>query len=88
MRIQLEQIQEEYEEYHYPLEVKISFKDSTDKSYRYEITSKDTLIEISTIVVPESIQLDPNNWLLAVINLKDEWVNFISLCIYVVLNIS
>jgi len=72
VRIQLEQIQEKYEEYHFPIEVKISFKDSTDKSFRYEITSKDTLIEISTIVVPESIQLDPNNWLLAVINLKDK----------------
>ena len=47
-KIQLEQIQEDYEAYHFPLEVKIIFKDSTEKSFRYEITSKDTLIEIST----------------------------------------
>jgi len=68
----LEQIQEEYEEYHFPLEVKISFKDSTEKSLRYEIVSKDTLIEIQTSEYPESIELNPNNWLLAVINSEDE----------------
>ena len=68
----MEQVQEDYEEYHFPLEVKISFKDSTEKSYRYEIASKDTLLEISATAMPESIQLDPDNWLLAVINLKEE----------------
>jgi len=72
IRIQLEQIQEDYEEYHFPLEVKISFKDSTEKSLRYEIVSKDTLLEISATVMPESIQLDPINWLLAVIASEDE----------------
>ena len=72
IRIQLEQIQEEYEEYHFPLEVKIIFKDSTEKSLRYEIVSKDTLLEIQTSEYPESIELNPNNWLLAVINSKDE----------------
>ncbi len=71
-RIQLGQIQEDYEEYHFPLEVKFIFKDSTEKSFRYEITSKDTLIEISTTTIPSGIELDPDNWLLAVINLKDE----------------
>jgi aminopeptidase N len=72
IRIQLEQIQEDYEEYHFPLEVKIIFKDSIEKSYRYEITSKDTLLEIPTSKYPDSIELNPDNWLLAVINLKDE----------------
>ena len=71
-RIQLGQIQEDYEAYHFPLEVKFIFKDSTEKSFRYEITSKDTLIEISTTTIPSGIELDPDNWLLAVINLKDE----------------
>ena len=71
-RIQLGQIQDDYEEYHFPLEVKFSFKDSTEKFFRYEITSKDTLIEISTSEMPAGIDLDPDNWLLAVINLKDE----------------
>jgi aminopeptidase N len=72
VRIQLEQIQEDYEEFHFPLEVKIIFKDSTENSYRYEITSKDTLLEISTTEFPDGIELDPDRWLLAVINLKEE----------------
>jgi aminopeptidase N len=71
-RIQLSQIQEDYEEYHFPLKVEFVFKDSTEKSLRYEITSKDTLIEISTTDMPMDIRLDPDNWLLAVINIKDE----------------
>jgi len=71
-RIQMGQIQEDYGEYHFPLEVKFVFKDSTEKSFRYEITSKDTLIEISTTTIPSGIELDPDNWLLAEINLKDE----------------
>jgi aminopeptidase N len=72
LRIMLEQTQEDYEEYHFPLDVKIVFKDSTAKSYRYEIASIDTLLEISATAMPESIQLDPDNWLLAVITSEDE----------------
>ncbi len=71
-RIQLGQIQEDYKAYHFPLEVKLIFEDSTEKSFRYEITSKDTLIEILTSDKPIDIIMDPDNWLLAVINLKDE----------------
>ncbi len=72
VRIQLEQIQEDYEEYYFPLEVKIIFKDSTEKSFRFEIASKDTLLEIPATKYPESIELNPDNWLLAVINLKED----------------
>jgi aminopeptidase N len=72
VRIQLEQIQEDYEEYYFPLEVKIIFKDSTEKSFRFEIASKDTLLEILATEYPESIDLNPDNWLLAVINLKED----------------
>ncbi|MCU0414747.1 MAG: hypothetical protein MUE91_10165, partial [Ignavibacteriaceae bacterium] len=72
VRIHLEQVQEDYDDYHFPLEIKISFKDSTESSYRYEIASKDTIIEIATEQYPDFIDLDPNKWLLAVINSKDE----------------
>jgi aminopeptidase N len=72
VKIYLEQIQEEYNEYHFPLEVKITFEDSTEKSFRYDIASKDTLIKISTTEFPDIIDLDPDRWLLAVINSKDE----------------
>ena len=72
VKIYLEQIQEDYEEYHFPLEVKIIFKDSTAKSVRYDIASKEAVLEIPATEIPESIELDPSNWLLAVINLKEE----------------
>ena len=72
VKIYLEQIQEEYEEYHFPLEVKIIFKDSTAKNVHYDIASRDTVLEIPATEIPVSIELDPNNWLLAVINLKEE----------------
>jgi len=72
VRIQLEQIQEEYEEYQFPLEVKIIYKDLTAKSVRYNIASGDAVLEITATEYPESIELDPDNWLLAVINLKEE----------------
>jgi len=71
VRIQLVQIQEEYEEYQFPLEVKIIFKDSTEKSVRYNIASRESVLEIPSTGYPESIELDPDNWLLAVINLKE-----------------
>ena len=72
IKIPLQQIQEDYEEYHIPLEVKMIFKDSLEKKFRYEIVSRDTVLEISTDAIPDSIELDPDRWLLAVINMKDE----------------
>ncbi|MGB5530182.1 MAG: M1 family metallopeptidase [Ignavibacteriaceae bacterium] len=72
IKIYLEQVQEEYQEYHFPLEIKITFADSSEKSYRYDITSKDTLLEISSDNYPDNIDIDPDNWLLASISIKDE----------------
>ncbi len=72
VKIQLQQVQDGYEEFHFPLEVKLIFEDATKKSIRYDISSKDTLLEISTTEIPDSIELDPDNWLLAAFNLQDE----------------
>ena len=72
IKIFLKQVQEEYEEYHFPLEIKLTFADSSENSYRFNITSKDTLLKISTDDYPDNIELDPNNWLLAAISLKKE----------------
>lgn len=72
VKIALQQVQEDYEEFYFPLEVKMTFNDGIEKQYQYEIVSRDTLLEISTDAIPESIELDPDNWLLAVINLKEE----------------
>lgn len=70
--IPLEQVQEEYEEYHFPLEVKVSFNDSTETKFRFDIISKDTLLEIPTDKYPGNVELDPDNWLLASIELIGE----------------
>jgi aminopeptidase N len=72
VKVQLEQIQEVYEIYQFPLEIKLVYRDSTVQNFRYEIASRDTIIEISTISKPDTIELDPNRWLLAQINMKDE----------------
>ena len=72
IKINLEQVQEEYKEYHFPLEIKITFADSSEISYRYDISTKDASLEISADNYPENIELDPDSWLLASISLKDE----------------
>jgi len=72
VKLNLEQVQDEYKEYHFPLEMKITFADSSEKRYRFDITAKDTVLKISTDKYPEDIELDPGNWLLASISLKDE----------------
>jgi len=72
VQIYLEQIQEDYEVYNFPLEIKILYSDSYEQNFRYEIVSKDTLIEIPILAEPDTIELDPNNWLLAQIYIKEE----------------
>ena len=44
--------------------------------FRYEIMSRDTILEISTDVIPDSIELDPNRWLLADINYERRMSEF------------
>ena len=72
VKINLEQIQEDYEVYNFPLEVKIVFADSSAQNFRFEITSQDTVLEMLVTAEPDTIELDPNNWLLAQINIKEE----------------
>ena len=70
--IMIEQVQDKYDEFHFPIEVKLKFSDSQEKFYRYNIDSKNVVLEIPAGTVPESIELDPNNWLLASFNLANE----------------
>ena len=71
LKIHLNQIQDEYEEFHFPLEIKLSYKDLSIDDFKFYITSKDTLLQIPVKEIPESIDLDPDNWLLAQINSTD-----------------
>lgn len=70
--ISIEQVQDKYDEFHFPLEVKLKFTDAHEEFYKYNIVSENAKLEISAGSIPESIELDPNNWLLASFNLVDE----------------
>lgn len=72
VKIKLRQVQDEYGEYHFPLQVRLAFADSSEYSNRYYIASKDTVLKISVDKYPDDIELDPDNRLLATINLKEE----------------
>ena len=72
VNIPLQQVQEGIEVFYFPLEIKLIFNDGIEKMFRYEIMSRDTILEISTDAIPDSIELDPNRWLLADIFMKDE----------------
>ncbi len=72
VKISLQQVEEENEAFYFPLEIKMINKDNKEQMFRYEIMSRDTILEISTDAIPDSIELDPNRWLLADIFMKDE----------------
>ena len=71
-KLEIKQIQGEYEEYHFPLELEIKFMDGSSEFERYHISSKDTLLEIHTEKNPDYVVLDPNSWLLLSTKLKEE----------------
>jgi aminopeptidase N len=60
----LYQVQEEYDTYHFPLEILIQMKNGEEKSYLFEIKSRETQIEIKTDEKVKFVILDPDNWLL------------------------
>lgn len=70
--VHLQQTQDEYEEFHFPLEVKLLFNDYMEKRFRYHIASRDTVLEILAGDFPDSVELDPDRWLLASFNQKEE----------------
>jgi len=71
-KLNLQQVQEDYDDYNFPLQIKMTFTDSTFQNYRFYITNKDTTLEISSDKYPIDIELDPDKWLLANIRFKDE----------------
>lgn len=71
VKIHLEQLQEDLE-FYFPLEIKMTFREQREKMFRYDITSRDTILKILLEALPDSIELDPNRWLLAEINLDYE----------------
>lgn len=62
--LKLNQIQDGYDIYNFPLEVNLVGTDKKE-SVKYYITSKDTIIQLQTDFQINEVEIDPNNWLLA-----------------------
>ena len=58
------QVQKEYDTYHFPLEVLIQLENGEEGRYLFEINSRETQIEILTIDKVKFVILNPDNWLL------------------------
>jgi aminopeptidase N len=57
------QEQDQYLEYHFPLEVALQFEDDTEYQ-KFYIDKRSMQLRIESKQLPEDIILDPNNWLL------------------------
>lgn len=72
VNIYLTQLQDEDVALEFPLEIKIAFSDDEESYFRYDISTIDTTLDFTFDKEPGEIDLDPNRWLLAVINSKYE----------------
>jgi aminopeptidase N len=60
-----DQIQKGYENYHFPLDVRLIYADGSSEIKKVYVTSKQQKISISVQQKPKEIILDPDKWLLA-----------------------
>ena len=66
--IDLNQTQEKYKEYHFPIDISLQNDSGSSLIKRFYINSRDTTIETELNYKPSKIILDPDNWLLADFN--------------------
>ncbi len=70
--IKISQVQKLYRNFRFPLDIKFTGKNAADFLIKtIYITSNDTIIKIRTTFYPKTINLDPDNWLLAKIKNKN-----------------
>jgi aminopeptidase N len=69
-KIVIEQVQEEYQYYDFPMEIQLNFTKGEPVTHLININSKSTIFEVKTKSDPILIEFDPNSWLLASINEK------------------
>jgi aminopeptidase N len=67
--LNINQIQEKYGEYHFPLEIELKYEDDLDYQ-KFYIDKRSIQFRIESKQMPEEIILDPKNWLLVTINKK------------------
>lgn len=71
--IHIKQLQKGYDIYKFPLDIKLIFdKDDQSAISTGYVTSKEQEIKLISKIKPTKIELDPDSWLLANINLKSE----------------
>jgi aminopeptidase N len=70
-KIKIKQLQNGYDIYKFPIDIKIIF-DNGSTSDKFYIDKKEQLILIETTSKPIKILLDPDNWLLAKFDYKNE----------------
>ncbi len=65
LEIHINQTQKGYDDYHFPLQVEIKYKDGGSQLKTFEVRKRRTVINIITAGTPVHITFDPDNWLLA-----------------------
>lgn len=68
--INIEQVQEEYTLYEFPIELKLNFNEIDSESHTFRVNSKTETFKVSTKRLPSSVELDPDGWLLASVSEK------------------
>jgi aminopeptidase N len=63
--LNIEQVQEEYKYYEFPLEVRLNFSNSEPITHKIPVNTKFVRFKVKTNTEPILIEIDPNNWLLA-----------------------
>ena len=67
--LNINQIQEKYDEYHFPLEIELKYEDGTEYQ-KFYIDKRSLQFRIESKQMPEELILDPKNWLLVATNKK------------------
>ncbi len=70
LNLNFEQVQDEYPVYKFPLEVKITFSDSTNENRIFNINKRSQNFTVKLNKKPVELVFDPNSWLLANIRSK------------------
>jgi aminopeptidase N len=68
--IVIEQVQEEYQFYDFPLQIRLNLRNDRQVERILRIESESELLVLNTEIEPISIKLDPDGWLLATISEK------------------
>jgi aminopeptidase N len=63
--ISIDQVQEKYQCYEFPLEIKLNFQNDQPSAHIIYVKEKSIIFNVSTKSKPTSVELDPNGWLLA-----------------------